>query len=310
MVHELEQQRERMVRGRRRQVLLVGVLMSLLVHICAMIYFGNVYRWRPVNAAPQLVSLEFAIEQDDELTEMDPVAVDELLDHADAPTDLLESVNEPSVVFSADAPVAELEIAAAGSVPTLGGSGESSTPQALSGGGAGTSFFGISSKGRRFAYIVDRSASMGQMNKMVVAKEELLRSVQSLPDYAYFFVLLFSNEDEVQAPPMQRGWMQARGSVLRRFERWLRDVGANGGTYPRRAFRQVFSLDVRPDVVFFLTDGEIPDFSAAEIVEMNSRGRRVVINTIAFGERSSQELLKQIAADSGGLYRYVPTRGN
>ena len=70
---------------------------------------------------------------------------------------------------------------------------------------------------------------------------------------------------------------------------------------------QVFSIEERPDVIFFLTDGEIP--RAEETLEtvtlLNSRGRRVVINTIAFGDPASQELLREIARRSGGIYRFV-----
>jgi uncharacterized protein YegL len=60
-------------------------------------------------------------------------------------------------------------------------------------------------------------------------------------------------------------------------------------------------------VVFFLTDGEIPqaDETLARVTQLNSRGRRVVINTIAFGDPASQELLREIARQSGGIYRFV-----
>ena len=73
------------------------------------------------------------------------------------------------------------------------------------------------------------------------------------------------------------------------------------------AFDQVFSLKERPDVIFFLTDGEIPraEETLATVTMLNARGRRVVINTIAFGDPASQELLREIARRSGGIYRFV-----
>ena len=75
------------------------------------------------------------------------------------------------------------------------------------------------------------------------------------------------------------------------------------------AFERVFALGDRPDVIFFLTDGEIPDAEAAGdlIAKLNSGGRRVVINTIAFGDVRSQKLLRRLARDSGGTYRFVAT---
>ena len=69
----------------------------------------------------------------------------------------------------------------------------------------------------------------------------------------------------------------------------------------------VLAKEFRPDVVFFLTDGEVQNFTAAECAALNAGGKRVVINTIAFGDPTSQTLLKQIASDSGGVYRFVPS---
>ena len=60
-------------------------------------------------------------------------------------------------------------------------------------------------------------------------------------------------------------------------------------------------------VLLFLTDGDITSMSAQQVAELNDRGLRTVINTIAFGDDTSQDLLVQIAQDSGGVYRFVDT---
>ena len=75
------------------------------------------------------------------------------------------------------------------------------------------------------------------------------------------------------------------------------------------AFYEVFALDVLPDVLFFLTDGEIPDDIADLVAELNDRGGRVIINTIAFGDARSQAQLRRIASESGGVYLFVPQEG-
>ncbi len=94
---------------------------------------------------------------------------------------------------------------------------------------------------------------------------------------------------------------------MRSFIHWLDKIDSSGGTLPLPAFQKVFGLSVRPDVIFFLTDGEIPPDTAANVTSLNSRGRRVVINTIAFGDPASQAQLKDIARRSGGVYRFVPS---
>ena len=156
------------------------------------------------------------------------------------------------------------------------------------------------------AYIVDISGSMREGRKLEVAMRELSRSISALPDYAQFHVLLFSTS--YVEPPMQTGWMRARRSTVTAITTWLERVTPGGGTLPMEAFVHAFSLSTRPDVIFFLTDGEIPAKTAAEVAQLNDRGQRVVINTIAFGDPTSQEQLKQIATDSGGAYRFVPSR--
>ena len=102
--------------------------------------------------------------------------------------------------------------------------------------------------------------------------------------------------------------MPARKSTIRKLIRWLNTyLDPTGGTEPRAAFEHIFAMDVRPDVIFFLTDGQIQSFTAGELESLNDSGRKVVINTIAFGDPASQNLLKEIAKDSGGVYKFVPT---
>ena len=139
------------------------------------------------------------------------------------------------------------------------------------------------------------------------AKQEMKRSIRALPDYTKFLVV-FYNSDIVE-PPDQEGWQTARSVVVRRFTRWLEGLSPKGGTEPLPAFRRVFSEEERPDVIFFLTDGEITSMKPDSIERLNTGGFKTVINTIAFGDDSSQDLLKKIAKDSGGVYRFVRSGG-
>jgi hypothetical protein len=198
-----------------------------------------------------------------------------------------------------------LDVSPGGSVPALGGSGAgdgSGGSSILGGGGAGTSFFGVSSRGTRFAWVVDVSGSMGEGNKLETCLRELARSVQDLPDYASFFVVLYSSNPQ----PFHTEWTRARANAISTLVRWLKDANPGGGTRPSPAFELVMELRDRPDVIFFLTDGLIPRETPEHVAELNRSGRRVTINTIAFGDAAGQELLKAIAQASGGVYRFVP----
>ncbi|MEM7229934.1 MAG: hypothetical protein AAF432_14085 [Planctomycetota bacterium] len=294
-------------RGRNpqwRRVLAIGAVISLLVHLGILVYLSLNYWWVPAPAGPDgASSIEFTIMSDEALTDAG-ATFEELIPDSVAEFNDLETSDLTSDL-SADASAAEVTIGNVGARPRLGGAGagDGDSPS-LGGGGAGATFFGVSSRGTRFAYIVDRSSSMERGRRITIAKEELVQSLRGLPDYAQFYVVFYSTE--IVIPPIQRnGWLTARSSVVGRFARWLESVDADGGTTPEPAFVQLFSLPVKPDVIFFLTDGEIPGRTVPALRAMNNGSRKVIINTISFGDAASQELLKQIAVDSGGTWTHV-----
>jgi len=312
-LNSIEREMEGVVRRRKQRRFAIGLLISLGLHACLMWYLNNVHRAGTPGIGDGSGSYQtVAILQEEELLPDSPAQLEDLSPGVISTVEV-SAAPSGADVLQASVPTAAIDLGGAGASGSLagvggGGSGGGMGEGGLGGGGGGgggTSFFGVSSKGTRFAYVVDVSGSMAEANKMRVALRELARSVESLPDYSYFYVTLFSSG--FRTPPMQDGWVRARKPVVRSFIRWLNDVDPGGGTYPHDAFVNVFSLDVRPDVIFFLTDGELQDFSAEELADMNSRGRRVVVNTIGFGEEGEQESLRQMAADSGGVYRFVPT---
>lgn len=202
--------------------------------------------------------------------------------------------------------LAEGGAAGFGGVGAVGGGGGSGggLGTGLGGGAGSTSFFGIGGTGQRFAYIVDKSGSMA--THMEEAKTELRKSISALPDYASVYVVFYDSGDPLHFSDQ---WERVRAATLNRLGRWLRDIGPSGGTDPTRAFRRVFQLDSRPDVIFFLSDGEIPAESVDEIRRMNATGRRVTVNSIAFGDDAGGARLRQVAQEANGQYRHVRPRG-
>ena len=60
---------------------------------------------------------------------------------------------------------------------------------------------------------------------------------------------------------------------------------------------------MKPQVVYFLTDGEIPD-DTAEVVRIANKSQ-VIVNTVALKYAGSAELLQSIARENNGKYRFV-----
>eukprot|EP00913_Durusdinium_trenchii_P006276 g5888.t1 len=218
----------------------------------------------------------------------------------------LESPAAPEISASDVAPV-ELMTDAMGSdeitpeltrIETSLGSGDVSSASSFeaagsgsggAGSGSGASFFGLEAQGRRFAYIVDRSASMNAdtpsgRTRMELTQRELDRSIAGLLESAEFFVVFYSNA----ATPLgsRRIWSDATERKKLWARRELYRAYPDGGTQPMSGFDQVFSLRPPPDAIYFMTDGRFLADVPERIEQLNRRSR-IPIHSIMFGEFSS-----------------------
>jgi len=60
---------------------------------------------------------------------------------------------------------------------------------------------------------------------------------------------------------------------------------------------------LKPDVVFLLSDGDIPPETRAIVTRENKRS---VIHTIALGSNKGAVVMKQIAAENKGEFKFIP----
>ena len=167
-----------------------------------------------------------------------------------------------------------------------------------------TTFFGIRGAGRRFAYVVDCSGSM-QGLPLQRAKQELLESIRKLPPHLEFCVVFF---DDISYPFPQnrsRPFLKATQESIAECEAFVASISGGGGTNVKGAMNVVLTARVKPDTTFLLTDGQFDYDTPAEIKRWNPR-TNVRINTIAFLDPSGEQLLRQIADENRGDYRFVP----
>ena len=61
---------------------------------------------------------------------------------------------------------------------------------------------------------------------------------------------------------------------------------------------------MKPDMIYLLTDGEIPAETRGFLKERNRN--KIIIHTIAFQSLDGHTVLKQIAEDHRGTFRFVP----
>ncbi len=186
---------------------------------------------------------------------------------------------------------------------------------------AETQFFGIQAQGGCFAFILDISLSMAG-ERLAYCKRELIQALNGLPEHASFGVFLYA--DTVYTPSGQNNWFHADPFTVQQISAWVSSIGVKPYTRPAPAFRKAFSYPTPPNVIFFLTDGELFRFTArtcgritgarspgfikstlTTLFTNREPGPVPVIHTIALGDEASTGVLKQIADDHGGSYRVI-----
>ena len=303
--YEVVAEESRHTQQYRKPEQVIGPAVSVFLHAMFLLIAAVLVVNPPVRGDGTDLPIEFATLADEELTRID-----------EHPNDALNSPVDPSLTAKADAPdlfkvdaaSVAVDLADPGAIDTLGGAGEEFSPgEVLGGGGAGTSFFGIESRGSRFVYIVDVSGSMSESDRIGTLRRNLVESMNALPEQAQFLIIAYSDSAFVINGKYR--WNRADNETKFKVRAWIKRRASSGGTEPSSAFEQAFKLKPQPDVIYFMTDGQQTEALPAFIRALNVRGRRTKINTIVFGDRGGEDVMRRIATESGGQYRYVPDGG-
>ncbi len=170
------------------------------------------------------------------------------------------------------------------------------------GGGHGVGFFGTTARAETVVFVVDMSGSM-QGHRFDRALEELTRSLNKLQSTQKFFVFFFNNQTYPLFDQHNPKLLPATAGTRARALKWLKSLHPDGGTFPEDAIER--ALKLKPQVIYFLTDGEIPE-TTRDVAQKWNGDRKVVIHTIAFETEEGAEMLRAIARDARGKYRFVP----
>ena len=170
-----------------------------------------------------------------------------------------------------------------------------------------TSFFDIKAAGTRFVYVVDQSSSMGFYGQLLVAKGEVVASLQSLDSTQQFQVIFYNTRyREMSLSNLAPSLWWATEIRRNQARQYLSSVGPEGGTLHMPALKK--ALSYRPEHIFFLTDADQPQLSAADLNEIKKFNQgRTAIHAIEFGRGGNLEIdnfLKRLARENNGSYRY------
>lgn len=166
-------------------------------------------------------------------------------------------------------------------------------------------FFGTKPNGKRIVFVVDRSLSMNHpheseaLTRFRRLKIELLTSITNMSDDMYFYIIFFS--DGPTSMPA-RSMQQATTVAKKQYLDWMARVPAGGQTEPLMALQQ--ALKLRPDVVYFLTDGSFSHKVERQLRKLVQQ--KIVINTFTFGDIAGEKLMKWVARCNSGSYTFIP----
>jgi hypothetical protein len=164
-------------------------------------------------------------------------------------------------------------------------------------------FFDITAKGQSIVYVVDCSGSMFG-KRFDRAKKELIRSVRALNAQQNFYIIFFNDRTFLLFDPKPVSEMvSATAADKQHAEKWIKAQKAESTTNPNRALRH--ALELKPDVIFLLTDGEMDDPTEVQRVIRESNPAKVVIHAIALENQEGARTLESIANDNGGEFRFV-----
>lgn len=189
-------------------------------------------------------------------------------------------------------------------------SGESGAARRTGGtGGEGdTTFMDIAGTGKTFVYVIDTSSSMDGA-RLRVAQQQLKASLRLLrPEHQ--FAVIFYNEYRQrlklrrQAPrPMYYASEVNRMLAVQEVDRVVPDAG----TDHKPALEEALAL--KPDVIYFLTDGDEPSLSAGDLRDIRHLAGKTSIHVIQFSNGAytsrTANWLQKLAQQCQGEYRII-----
>lgn len=181
--------------------------------------------------------------------------------------------------------------------------------------GVYTSLFGVESQGNNFAYVFDRSGSMGEPDSkpLRAAKAELLRSLEALGDLQQFQIIFYNERPVLMQLAAQPGRLVLATKENKALAAdHLAHISAGGGTGHEEALSA--ALRFHPDVLYFLTDADEPPLTGDQLARLRRLNDGLTkIHTIEFGrgpkESADRNFIEQLAKENGGEYRYVDVEG-
>jgi len=175
------------------------------------------------------------------------------------------------------------------------------------GGGVGVRFGNVKGVASRIVFVCDATGSM--MEQFDLLRAELSRTLSKLNQRQFVNVVFMQ---ESAKPPIDPNLLIASPENKRKLLDFVDGYTCRGPTDPIPALKTAFAMN--PQLVYFLCDpSDFPE--PAKTIELcksmsTNGGKKCKIVTIAFEnhDEEGEKTLKQIAADSGGQFKFITSQ--
>ena len=176
------------------------------------------------------------------------------------------------------------------------------------GGPGETTFMDIAGVGKTFVYLIDTSSSM-HGSRLKIAQSQLKSSLRLLQPNQRFAVI-FYNEYRVRLElrrQVEQAMYFATDLNKELAAQEVDRITSDRGTDHLPALLEALSL--KPDVMYFLTDGDEPELSAGELAEVHRAAGSTTIHVIKFGDGTmssrATSWLERLARQASGEFREI-----
>jgi hypothetical protein len=186
---------------------------------------------------------------------------------------------------------------------------------ASSKGKGGAEFFGTKAHGNKFVFVVDCSLSMLENDRWLDAANELCNAIDRLQPEQQFYVILFDGGVHRMFHHSEReaALFPATDENKKLCREWLTTVRLGYETRPFLAVKN--ALELGPDAIYLLSDGDFKDRTADYLKKYNrpfdhfgQPQHQVVLHTFSFHSRLGQPVMRRIAHENAGQYVFIPAK--
>lgn len=196
--------------------------------------------------------------------------------------------------------------------PVKSGTGQRPAASGTVGSVPGAAFMGSQDQGSKVVFVIDASGSMTSHNSMQVAKASLVSSLQALDGNQQFLIIFYDDKPSVlHLRDAQKPQLYAATEIHKTLAR-QKIAGIQPGTGTQHVPALEMALNLRPDVIFFLTDAQEPPIYDGELEALKRLNtQKTRIHSIEFGvgqeisaTANPRNFLRKLSAQNGGTYRY------